>query len=141
MANFPSGSWAAQNLTLQSQAQGIYTDGDGYYYQDSGDNATIYDLGAGNYIDYNGKVIATPATSSSSGFWNSLGNALGNALGKYVAPPTTTVTNAPKKTTNNITPTNVNLPTSSSTYTPIIILGVVVLLGVGGFYAYKKMKK
>ena len=54
MANntFPANSWAS-GLTLIDANQALYQDTSGYYYQDSGDGKTIYDLGTDSYIDYN----------------------------------------------------------------------------------------
>ena len=135
MANskFPANSWAS-GLTLVDPNQGLYQDSDGYYYQDSADGKTIYDLGTDSYIDYEGNPVGS-TSSSKTGFLD----VLNTAVKGYFESPKTTIKTPTPYGTKPLTPSGIP-PTATPSVMPYILGGLVAVGALAAFMYYKKKK-
>ena len=135
MANntFPANSWAS-GLILIDANQALYQDTSGYYYQDSGDGKTIYDLGTDSYIDYNGNPVGS-TSSTSTGFLD----VLNTAVKGYFGSPKTTIKTPTPIGTKPLTPSGVPA-TATPSVLPYLLGGLVAVGALAAFMYYQKKK-
>jgi hypothetical protein len=136
MANstFPANSWAS-GLTLVDPSQGLYQDSEGYYYQDSADGKTIYDLGTDSYIDYEGNPVGS-SSSNKTGPWD----VLNTAVKGYFGSPRTTIKTPTPYSTNTTTPSGIP-PTATPSVMPYILGGFLAVGALAAYMYYKNKKK
>jgi len=134
MANltFPANSWAS-GLTLIDASQQLYQDSEGYYYTNSNDGKTLFDLGANTHIDYDGNPVGS-STSTKTNFID----LLKSAVQSYFNPPSAVKTPTPV-ITKTVTPSGVPA-TATPSVMPYILGGLVAVGAVAAFMYYKKKK-